>query len=68
MKWLNKRFASLGDSDLAWFHRRLAESIAAYLDYGGRVRMLLIRKYQIFTNDIACLCDRPGIFYVHDNL
>ena len=29
---LSKRFASLGDSDMAWFHRRLAESIAAYLD------------------------------------
>jgi hypothetical protein len=29
---LGKRFASLGDSDMTWFHRRLAESIAAYLD------------------------------------
>jgi hypothetical protein len=29
---LSKRFASLGDSDMTWFHRRLAESIAAYLD------------------------------------
>jgi hypothetical protein len=29
---LSKRFASLGNSDMAWFHRRLAESIAAYLD------------------------------------
>ena len=29
---LSKRFASLGDSDMAWFHRRLAESIATYLD------------------------------------
>jgi hypothetical protein len=29
---LSKRFASLDDSDMAWFHRRLAESIAAYLD------------------------------------
>ena len=28
---LSKRFASLGDSDMAWIHRRLAESIAAYL-------------------------------------
>ena len=28
---LSKRFV-LGDSDMAWFHRRLAESIAAYLD------------------------------------
>ena len=29
---LSKRFASLGDSDIAWFHRRLEESIAIYLD------------------------------------
>jgi hypothetical protein len=29
---LSKQFASLGDSDMAWFHRRLAESIATYLD------------------------------------
>ena len=29
---LSKRFASLGDSDMSWFHRRLADSIAAYLD------------------------------------
>jgi len=28
---LSKRFASLGDSDMAWFHRRLVESIAIYL-------------------------------------
>ena len=29
---LSIRFASLGDSDMAWFHRRLAASIATYLD------------------------------------
>ena len=29
---LSKRFASLGDSDMTWFHRRLAELIGAYLD------------------------------------
>ena len=30
--------------------------------YGSSVMMLLVWEYQIFTNDIACLCDRPGIF------
>jgi hypothetical protein len=30
---LSKRFVSLSDSDMAWFHRRLAESIATYLDF-----------------------------------
>jgi hypothetical protein len=29
---LSKLFASLGDSDMAWFHRRFEESIAIYLD------------------------------------
>ena len=30
--------------------------------YGSSVMMLLVWEHQIFTNDIACLCDRPGIF------